>query len=258
MLAWLLPLVLQTGPQIVRWDVEGVRRTAVVYAPTKKVAHPPLLIGLHGHGGNGTQFARSSGAVGAWPEAVMVFPNGLPTPGMTDPEGKKPGWQQNAGDQGDRDLKWMDQVLGWAEKTYGVDPQRRFVMGHSNGGRFTYLLWAERGDKFAGYGPSGTPGRLLVPQLRPAPAFFIAGEKDPLISYDAQKRTIDAIARKVGAGTWTGSGLVKTARSQDGIELGTYLHPGGHEYPKEGAQATLAFLRRISDTPQPPAPAASR
>lgn len=247
MLVLLLPLVLQTSPaRVVTWNVDGVQRTAVVYAPAKATSHPPLLIGFHGHGGNGAQFARSAGAVGRWPEAVMVFPNGLPTPGMTDPEGKKPGWQQKEGDQGNRDLKWVDAILPWAEKTYGVDPTKRFVMGHSNGGRFTYLLWAERGDRFAAYGPSGSPGFTLVPKLRPAAAFFIAGEKDPLIPFAAQKRTIDALARKFAVGAWTGDGLVKWAESTGGVELGTYFHPGGHEYPQEGARQTIQLFRRVA------------
>ncbi len=247
MLALLLPILLQTSSaRVVAWNVDGVERTAVVYAPTKATAHPPLLLGFHGHGGNGAQYARSAGAVGTWPEAVMIFPNGLPTTGITDPQGKKPGWQQKVGDQGDRDLKWVDQILIWAEKTHHVDRAKRFVMGHSNGGRFTYLLWAERGERFAGYGPSGSPGFTLVPKLRPASAFFIAGEKDPLVPYAAQKRTIDALARKFEVGEWQGDGLVKWAKSKDGVELGTYLHPGGHEYPKDGAKATLELFRRLA------------
>jgi polyhydroxybutyrate depolymerase len=244
MVALLLTLALQAPqPHTVSWKIDGVERTAVVVAPSVRSAHPPVLFGFHGHGGNGRQFARSAGIVGSWPEAVMVFPNGLPTPGMTDPAGKKPGWQQKAGDQGDRDLKFFDAMLAWADKTYHADPKHRYAMGHSNGGRFTYLLWAQRGDKFAAYGPSGSPGWTLVPQLRPASAFFIAGESDPLIPFASQKRTIDALARKFGVGEWKGTGLVKRATGRDGVVFGTYLHPGGHEYPKAGAKATLELFR---------------
>lgn len=246
MIALLLAIAAQTPQtQVVSFKIEGIERTAMVVAPAAPTAHPPVVFGFHGHGGNGRQFARSAGIVGSWPEAVMVFPNGLPSPGITDPEGKKPGWQQRAGEQNDRDLKFFDAMLAWVDKTYHADPKRRFAMGHSNGGRFTYLLWAERGDQLAAYGPSGSPGWTLVPKLRPASAFFIAGERDPLIPFASQKRTIDALVRKFGVGEWKGTGLVQWAEGRDGVRFGSYLHPGGHEYPQAGARATVELFQKV-------------
>ena len=82
-----------------------------------------------------------------WPEAIAVYMQGLNTPGvLTDPEGKRPGWQKRVGDQNDRDLKFFDAVLATLKKDYRVDEKRVYATGHSNGGAFTYLLWAARGD----------------------------------------------------------------------------------------------------------------
>ena len=79
---------------------------------------------------------------------------GLPTPGqLTDPEGKRNGWQKTVGDQKDRDLKFFDAVLTKLKADYKVDESRIYSMGHSNGGGFTYLLWAARGDQFAAFAP---------------------------------------------------------------------------------------------------------
>ncbi len=52
-----------------------------------------------------------------WPEAIVVYMQGLNTPGaLTDPDGKRPGWQKTFGDQGDRDLKFFDAVLATLRK----------------------------------------------------------------------------------------------------------------------------------------------
>src|SRR5437879_3135930 len=91
-----------------------------------------------------------------WPEAVVVYPRGLNTPGrLTDPEGKKPGWQFAVGDHGDHDLKLFDAMLASLQQDYHTDGKRIYATGHSNGGGFTYLLWAARSDRFAAFAPSG-------------------------------------------------------------------------------------------------------
>lgn len=68
---------------------------------------------------------------------------------LTDSEGRKAGWQQYRGDQGDRDLKFFNAVLADLRKAYLIEDRRVHAMGHSNGGIPTYLQWATRGDVFA-------------------------------------------------------------------------------------------------------------
>jgi hypothetical protein len=56
------------------------------------------------HGGSMLNAARTLGYHTRWPEAIVVYMQGLNTPGrLTDPEGRQPGWQHAVGDQGDRD-----------------------------------------------------------------------------------------------------------------------------------------------------------
>ena len=111
-----------------------------------------------------------------WPEAIVVYMQGVNTPGrLTDPEGKKPGWQHNAGDHGDRDLKFFDAVLASLKSDYKVDTKRIYSTGHSNGGGFTYLLWAARGEHFAAFAPSAAVGRMLA-------------EADPVLSKELARR----------------------------------------------------------------------
>ena len=54
-----------------------------------------------------------------WPEAIVVYMQGLKTPGqLTDPKGLRAGWQKEKGDQDDRDLKFFDAVLQSLKKDY--------------------------------------------------------------------------------------------------------------------------------------------
>ena len=77
------------------WTIDGVERTALVYAPRNaSKAACPLLFAFHGHGGTAISAARKFGYQSLWPEAICVYMQGLPTPGaLTDPLGTKAGWQ---------------------------------------------------------------------------------------------------------------------------------------------------------------------
>jgi hypothetical protein len=100
---------LPQGFKQVGLKVDGVDREALVYAPAAAaVTNAPVVFVFHGHGGSAQQAARSFAMSREWPEAISVYMQGLNTPGrLTDPEGKKPGWQHGAGAQGDRDLKFF-------------------------------------------------------------------------------------------------------------------------------------------------------
>src|SRR3954469_12549725 len=131
-------------------EVDGLKRTALVYAPGSANTVPaPAVFAFHGHGGSAQGAVRQFGINRHWPAAISVYMQGLNTPGrLTDPEGTKPGWQHSPGAQGDRDLKFFDAMLASLRRDYRVDDKRIYATGHSNGGGFTYLLWAMRGDQF--------------------------------------------------------------------------------------------------------------
>ncbi|MCB1064357.1 MAG: hypothetical protein KDN20_15745, partial [Verrucomicrobiae bacterium] len=112
------PLVWQISaeqPELQRVEiqVEGVAREFLVHTPASaKEKATPLVFAFHGHGGSMRNASRMFAMHQHWPEAISVYMQGLNTPGrLTDPEGKKPGWQGRPGDQGDRDLKFFDAVL---------------------------------------------------------------------------------------------------------------------------------------------------
>ena len=149
----------QAEPQTLALQVEGVQRTALVYAPESSRSKPaPLVFCWHGHGGGSRQAALSFQMHRNWPGAISVYPQGLPTSTKNDPDGARNGWQITSnGPLGGRDLKFFDALFARLQKDYRVDLDRVYCMGHSNGGRFTYVLWQARGDVFAAFGPSGSP-----------------------------------------------------------------------------------------------------
>lgn len=233
----------------VRWEmtVDGTRREALVYLPPgAKTNLTPVVFVFHGHGGDSRNAARSFAMHEHWPEAISVYLQGLNTPGrLTDPEGKKPGWQARAGDQGDRDLKFFDAVLERLKKDYRVDEKRVFSTGHSNGGGFTYLLWAERGEVLAAVAPSAAAALRQPDRFKPKPVMHLAGEQDPLVKFAWQKATMDGIRKLNGcdAGGEPWDKLCTIYPSKSGTPLVTYIHPGGHEFKRESAPLIVKFFK---------------
>ena len=111
------------------WKVDGVVREGLIYVPAQaRTNATPVVFAFHGHGGSMRNAARSFGYHALWPEAIVVYLQGLNTPGrLTDPDGKKPGWQSGIGDQGDRDLEFFDTVLASLQREARVDDKRIYA-----------------------------------------------------------------------------------------------------------------------------------
>lgn len=237
-----------------QWKVDGVERIGMVYAPdTAATTKTPLLFAFHGHGGTARNVADRWEYQKLWPEAIVVYLQGLPTPGaLTDPEGKRNGWQKTVGDQSDRDLKFFDVVLASLKKQYKVDAKRIYVTGHSNGGGFTYLLWAERGDTFAAFAPAAAGTRAVL-SLKPKPAMHIAGENDALVKFANQKRTMESLRKLNGCEaegkTWAKSGtLVATLyASKTGTPFVSVIYPGPHALPAEAPSLVVKFFKEQAE-----------
>lgn len=228
--------------------VDGVSREFLIYAPARaKTETSPLVFGWHGHGGSMMNAARSYHIHTLWPEAIVVYPQGLNTPGrLTDPEGKKAGWQSNAGAMEDRDLKFFDALLKEVQGSYKVDASRIYSTGHSNGGGFTYLLWATRGDVFAAVAPSAAVAAGERNLLTPKPVLHIAGENDPLVKYSWQKLQMDLIRRvnQCGEGQpWELDSNCTYHPSKVDCPVVTAIHPGDHAYPKQAPEVIVKFFK---------------
>lgn len=235
------------------WQVDGVTREALVYVPAEaKTTAAPVVFAFHGHGGTMRHAAATFAFHKHWPEAIVVYMQGLNTPGrLTDPEGKKPGWQSTVGDQNDRDLKFFDAVLATLKQDFKVDDRRIYSTGHSNGGGFTYLLWAARGDVFAAVAPSAAVGARQLKELKPKPVLHVAGEKDELVKFEWQKLMIDRL-RKLNGCDADGAPWEKICTqysSSTNTPVVTLVHPGTHKFLAEAPPIIVKFFQQHSLAP---------
>jgi polyhydroxybutyrate depolymerase len=234
-------------PQIIEWTIGGKLRKALVYIPASaKTQATPVIFLYHGHGGNMQNIYNTRGFDKLWPEAITICPQGLNTVGaLTDPEGNLPGWQM-ATDTTNTDLRFFDAMLQSLKTNYKVDDKQIYVTGHSNGGGFTYLLWAMRGDVFAAVAPTASVGARLMPRLKPKPALHLMGETDPLVKPEWQRQTCNYIL-KLNKCAATGKKLNNYATeypSATGNPFVIYDHPGGHIYPLEANALIIDFFKR--------------
>jgi polyhydroxybutyrate depolymerase len=230
------------------WTISGVKRTALVYAP--KMVPPagaPLVLVFHGHGGTAANMTRAMPIHTEMPEAVVIYAQGLAAPGtVVDRQGKAAGWQNAPGALNDRDLKFVDSLLVWAKAQYKIDPKRVYATGHSNGGWFTYVLWAARPTQFAAFAPASAVFGKMAEGAKPKPALIIAGENDRLVPYTLQRRTINAVVQLNGAATkgepWFGGADM---HKSDIAAVATYVYPGAHPLPKNAAAVVAKFFRGL-------------
>lgn len=228
------------------WRVGRDTREAIVYLPT--VPSPsgkvPLVFSFHGRGDDMENF-QATGMHRAWPQAIVVYFQGL------TPPGRLRGWQVEKGQDDDRDLTLVDTVLASFRQTFNVDDNRVYATGFSNGANFTYLLWAERPGVFAAYAPVAARLAPSVQLTQPKPVFHIAGLADPQIRFVEQEAAMEAAIRANGvAGTDTSCGNYCTIYgAKTAAPVMTWTHPGGHTYPRGTSERIATFFR---DHPRKP------
>jgi len=236
------------------WDVAGVRREALVAFPKKRKEPSPVIFAFHGHGGTARFSAWKFDFHKLWPEAICVYPQGLRTPvPRIDPEGKMSGWQKFLGDQNDRDLAFFDVMLASLKQDRQVDPQRIYVAGHSNGGFFTYLLWATRGDQLAAIAPVAAMNGLRdEARQKPLPVLHVAGEKDQIVPFSFQLGTLQRLRQRNECAIEGRSLDAERTEyaSQVGATVITMLHTGGHEIPANAPARIVDFFQQHKKIPE--------
>ncbi len=243
-----LALCLTAEPKLAQLTVDGVEREALVALPAEKPAGgSPLVFVFHGHGGNMRGAARGFHVHELWPEAVVIYPQGLPTPTRVDPEGKRAGWQNSPGIKDDRDLKLFDALLAIAQEKHGADPKRVFVTGHSNGGGVTYLLWHERHSALAAVAPVAAM-TYDAAKLSPLSTMHVAGRHDRIAPFAMQERTMEAVRKVDNCQDKPTDWALDCLRypSKSNTPFVSFIHDGGHEVPKAAPELIVRFFKEAS------------
>jgi polyhydroxybutyrate depolymerase len=234
------------APKLATFSVSGVDRKAIVFAPAKQNGPAPLVLAFHGHGDSADNYVGVD-LQSAWPEAVIVYFDGLPTrDGLS-------GWQTEPGQEDDRDLKLVDTAVASLRKSYRIDGERIYATGFSNGAHFTYLLWAERPSLFAAYAAVAGRIRPSAMPTQPKPLLHIGGKNDHQVDFADQTAAMET-ARKINgvAANANSCTSVMTATrcslyaSANGTPVMTLIHPGGHAYPEGTSEEIVKFFKRFT------------
>lgn len=147
----------------------------------------PVVVGLHGGGGNAQQYRDSNEWVAASDEHgfLAVFPEG------TGPRvlGRKLAtWNGgiccgSALEEEVDDVAFLDAVLDDLDERYAVDTRRVYMTGHSNGSIMTFRYACERSERVAAIAPYAAQGMECTPD-RTVPTLYVHGDQDRCALYE--------------------------------------------------------------------------
>lgn len=162
------------GKSINDYKKESVSgRDIHVWVPANLAPKSPLLLSLHGmdqdpnYQQQNTHWENVADTAGF----VVVYPRG--GTGMST-------WDIS----GDKDTKWVTQIIDQMVKEYDIDTKRVYLSGFSMGGMFTYHAMSKIADKIAAFAPcSGTNVMGASKAMRPVPIFHPHGTNDDVLQY---------------------------------------------------------------------------
>ena len=251
--------------QKMTWTVEGVTREALIHPSSAALSGDavPIIFAFHGHGGTDSGFAEKAFEL-SWPEAMVIYPQGLPTESHDDQEARNSGWQHSIGEVNsktgiqDQDVKFFDAMLATYYKRHSENPGAVFVHGWSNGGEFVYnVLWAARGSQLTALAPaaavlSTTSGKRTIPVIH------TAGTQDDKVSFSKQEKSglnVRTLNKCLNTGiTWaTGSsGLLGTKYASPINDQEVFLqYNGSHSYPYTVPALIVKFFKEVAGFPNP-------
>ncbi len=233
------------------WFIKGFRRQAGLYVPaTIPTEGVPVVIVWHGFNNLIENFMTNVFNMHtAWPEAMVIYPQGLVIEPGTDKNGT--GWSTGSTST---DLDLLDSMLITLKKEYHIDESRIYTAGFSNGAMFSYYLWEKRGDVFAAFGPvagfSYNPDKLV-----PKPFIQVAGKNDTTVPYSIQVSCVDNLLTRFNCssiGTKFNNAQYCTEFKSDtyeGLSVVTYYHPNAHVVPSGAEDQITAFFKQHQKNP---------
>jgi polyhydroxybutyrate depolymerase len=180
-------------------EYEGYLRDYVLVRPS--VLEPgelyPLVLALHGGGGDGERMCRLRGGIQEFAAQGGYF--------VLCPSGLDRHW--NDGRQIDRwrahaedidDVGFLLELLDDITAQYPVDHDRLFVTGMSNGGKMSLRLACEATRTFSAAAPviASMPADLECEPTKPISILIMNGTEDPLVPWEGGK--VGALGRPLG------------------------------------------------------------
>jgi len=188
-----------------RLYVGGLNRTYILRVPQEyDGSRPlPLVVVLHGLSGSadGADANTGMGDEASKEGFILVAPEGT---------GDQPlhGWNAgffNMTGVDVNDVQFIESLINKIQSEVGVDEDRIYVAGHSNGAFLAHLLGSGLSKRIAAIaavsGTIGVPdrdgGMKIIPKpTEPVSALIIHGKQDPMVQYDSRS---PALLHDVGA-----------------------------------------------------------
>jgi poly(3-hydroxybutyrate) depolymerase len=177
----------------------GKEMEYALFVPSKydKEKKTPLMVALHGLGGNPQQILRTRGLVDQAEKHgyVVVAPMGYNSKGWYGIKGFGKFGGQKDDPPNLRELSEKDvmNVLSQVRKDYAIDDKRIYLMGHSMGGGGTWHLGTKYADTWAGLAPVA-PAAFGAPtgldKIKHLPVIVVQGEKDTLVRPEGTRRWV--------------------------------------------------------------------
>ena len=165
----------------------GLERTYRLMVPASydPAMATPLVLALHGGGGNGEQMCTLPGGIQelAQREGFIVI----------CPDAVENHWNDGRGNQEYRsrvedidDVGFLLGLIGRLSEDYNVDPARIYVTGASNGGMMTQRMACEASGTFAAAAVviASQPANLDCEPNGPISILFMNGTDDPLMPFE--------------------------------------------------------------------------
>ncbi|MBL8179666.1 MAG: prolyl oligopeptidase family serine peptidase [Bryobacterales bacterium] len=172
-----------------RSDVDGTLQPYRVFVPEsyEEKKATPLVIALHGMGGNESSFFTGYDGVLLREAARKGFL-------VAAPKGRAPTSMY----RGTAEKDVLD-VLVEVRRDYNVDGKRIYLMGHSMGGFGTWSIAMNHPELFAALGPIAGGGNAGgMEKIKHIPQFVVHGDNDPTVNVEQSRAMVEA-GRKAGA-----------------------------------------------------------
>lgn len=257
----------------------GIERTYRIYVPSKLAQPAPLILVLHGGGGSGSgQELLTKGGFNRIADReglIILYPDGVDRNWNDGRAGVK----SRAFTDNTDDVGFLTALVEKISREHGIDRQRVFVTGMSNGGFMSFRLACDAAGTFLAAAPvvaglSVDIGPRCKPR-RPVSIAILDGTEDPLVPWNGGY--VSALGIKRGQ-TWSavqsyekwieldgcavrfdepeldkqpddGTSLLRhrAVNCAAGAEVRLYeIRGGGHTWPRGARYLGELFVGRIS------------
>ena len=143
-----------------------------------------------------------------------------------------------------------------ASRRYRVDPTRVYAGGFSNGGRFSFILLAQKPEVFAAFLMIGSLAPDLAGATTPRPVMYLFGKDEPKRFQEMWHQTAIALVdlnRSSNKQQEWAPDYIEFPATPGGAQTVIHLYRAGHIWPHGGNPHIVRFFKshQLAATEQP-------